>query len=137
MYSYHILFLLFVNLFKTSYSNHLRSSSTSSISTSVTISPSTDLVRFFVLGDWGKGGSTGAYGSSIGIEPDDDITSKEPGTMLKNGGIQIQANNNQKTFYQVAISKAMTSYAAKAHPKPLGVLALGDNFYNNVKPFIR
>jgi hypothetical protein len=88
-----------------------------------------DTLRFLVLGDWGKGGSSGAYGSSIN---DDEFQStnnlrslgKDNSNSNKNGG-------NQKTYYQVPLAQAMGQYATASNPKPSFVIALGDNFYNN------
>jgi tartrate-resistant acid phosphatase type 5 len=67
---------------------------------------SSDRLSFLVLGDWGKGGTSGTYGTN----------SK-----------QIAA----KTTYQMQIATAMGNYASTADPKPSFLVALGDNFYNN------
>ncbi len=105
---------------------------------------------FLLLGDWGKGGSTGKYGSSIGLFSDatDEQGTQDPNIAISsNNGPDLQpaanggggGNNgggsknggNSKTFYQVHIAKAMAAFAASTQPPPSFVLALGDNFYNN------
>ena len=94
---------------------------------------SKNALSFLLLGDWGKGGSTGAYSSS----PDDDDLTVNVLLAKKQVPMDNQINNNNnnnknnKVFYQVQIAKAMGQYAASASPAPSFVLALGDNFYNN------
>ncbi len=69
-------------------------------------------LNFLLLGDWGKGGSTGSYGSlEVG---------SQKGTLA-----------NQKTYYQVPIARAMGKFANNSVNQPSFVLALGDNFYAN------
>lgn len=94
------------------------------------------VLRFLLLGDWGKGGSTGQYGSSI--TTDDDQNSSRSITLAadnKNnnnnggGGGGGNKNNNKKVFYQIQIAKSMATFATIYHPS--FVVALGDNFYNN------
>eukprot|EP01031_Cornospumella_fuschlensis_P035783 gene35783-43401_t len=86
-------------------------------------------LSFLLLGDWGKGGSTGAYSSS----PNDDDLTVNGLVANKQMSMDNQNNNNKnnKVFYQVQVAKAMGQYAASASPAPSFVLALGDNFYNN------
>ncbi|RYG95985.1 hypothetical protein EON65_55100, partial [archaeon] len=95
-------------------------------------SDSTDknALAFFLLGDWGKGGSTGAYASS----PDDDdiLINHMNATTFDSSSMRQQDNQNNnknnKVFYQVQVAKAMGQFAASASPAPSFVLALGDNF---------
>ncbi|RYH02093.1 hypothetical protein EON65_47970 [archaeon] len=86
-----------------------------------------DALSFLLLGDWGKGGSSGAYGSSL-----DDDEFKISFNPLNSSDVISQADNKKtKTFYQVKIAKAMSDFASAADPHPSFVIALGDNFYNN------
>lgn len=89
-------------------------------------------LRFLLLGDWGKGGSTGAYGSSF----DDSTLSALRVTAgddkgNKQGGGGAGGGKKQKTYYQVPVAKAMAVYANNTDPAPSFVIALGDNFYDN------
>jgi hypothetical protein len=76
-----------------------------------------NVLKFLLLGDWGKGGSTGTYGSSI---DDDEFQSTfalaNTTTQASNGGGSSNKNggggSGQKTFYQVPIAKAMHRYAS-------------------------
>eukprot|EP01031_Cornospumella_fuschlensis_P030453 gene30453-36802_t len=92
-------------------------------------------LSFLLLGDWGKGGTTGAYGSSL--NDDEFQNSMAPQGVASSNNNNNNNNNknnnnkNNKVFYQVQVAKAMGQYAASASPAPSFVLALGDNFYNN------
>lgn len=89
-------------------------------------------LRFFLIGDWGKGGNTGKYFSSFIGGADDDLTHlapEDPNT----GKIQVEADNNKnnKVLYQPHVARAMANVAANATPSPSFIVALGDNFYVN------
>jgi hypothetical protein len=107
-------------------------------------------IQFLLLGDWGKGGSTGKYGSSIGIYMNDteeqspfslnahNMNSSELQTAAGGGGNGGGGQKgggggggNGKTFYQVHIAKAMAAFALTTQPSPSFVVTVGDNFYSN------
>ncbi len=71
-----------------------------------------DSLSFYLLGDWGKGGTTGSYGSRRLNTEERELA-------------------GQQTLYQVAIAKAMAKMAENESVAPSFVLALGDNFYGN------
>jgi len=91
----------------------------------------TDSLSFFLLGDWGKGGITGTYSSSLSnddanthfIPHDDDDGSHHRN--LRNEHV------NAATLYQVESAAAMGVRAASMTPQPSFIVALGDNFYSN------
>ena len=109
-------------------------------------------LRFLLLGDWGKGGTTGLYGSSTN---DDDVSdaifqmsmndsnsqtlssSNTSNLVLQGGGNKGGGGNNgggnknQKVLYQVAVAKAMGNFASSGSVQPSFLVALGDNFYSN------
>eukprot|EP01031_Cornospumella_fuschlensis_P037651 gene37651-45737_t len=93
-------------------------------------------VSFLLLGDWGKGGSTGSMGSSadddeLNINSTLSVLSGKTADSSTNSHDRSKADKNSKVSYQVQVAKAMGQYAASASPAPSFVLALGDNFYNN------
>ena len=111
-------------------------------------------LTFICLGDWGKGGNGGVYGSAQqGIYLHDKTDSlqelvveeksqhqqaekekgsggsdknNEPG---KGGG-----GTSKKQSYQLAIAAAMSNVAKITSPQPSFILTLGDNFYTNGVP---
>lgn len=107
------------------------------------------VLRFFLLGDWGKGGNTGKYYSALPGGADDDLFTAGSAKMLQlndsfeeteqsNDNIVVTAgdnknnnNNNNKMLYQPQVARAMANLAANSTPAPSFVLALGDNFYVN------
>ncbi len=76
-------------------------------------------LSFFLLGDWGKGGSTGRYGSSLSLASESD---------------KLQPHAKSR-IYQMEVASAMRAYAmvnqSEQEVKPSFVVALGDNFYAN------
>eukprot|EP01031_Cornospumella_fuschlensis_P034445 gene34445-41691_t len=94
------------------------------------VAAAADALSFLLLGDWGKGGSSGLYGSSL-----DDDEFKAVLNKLNESAVQSVADNKDnkktKTFYQVQVAKAMSDFASVSDPSPSFVVALGDNFYNN------
>jgi Calcineurin-like phosphoesterase len=118
-------------------------------------------LNFLLLGDWGKGGLTGSYGSRRALfgsgesaAYSNDDTQNEPnagenqgndytthngdGNNNKNkngsnGGGANGGNGQKKTkeLNQPKVAKAMISYVETISVKPSFVVALGDNFYNN------
>lgn len=87
-------------------------------------------LNFLLLGDWGKGGSTGTYGNSFTGDDDTIVKNLTQPTADNNQGGGSN-NKNQKVLYQMAIAKSMGTFSANADPPPSFVLALGDNFYSN------
>lgn len=100
-------------------------------------------LRFLLLGDWGKGGTTGVYGSSMDDDTLTDLPNQTLSVQEANNASFLANNNqggnkggngnnkNQKVLYQMAVAKSMGSFSTNAVPAPSFVLALGDNFYSN------
>lgn len=106
-------------------------------------------LKFLLLGDWGKGGMTGAYLSAkitaskqqttndfSDSDDDDDIDSSTASNndKNKNNNNDNKNNNNKnknnKVFYQVPIARAMGKYTLETTLKPSYVIALGKYFTN-------
>lgn len=83
----------------------------------VSASSNSTSLKFFLLGDWGKGGNSGSFWNK-GI--DDEEHSSHTGILAKS-----------KTLYQAAVAKAMGDYGSQSNPAPSFLVALGDNFYTN------
>ena len=92
-------------------------------------------LRFLLLGDWGKGGNSGSYVTSLfpdnndGDFDDDDelgILPKSPSTSTQ---VVRGLKNSNKATYQAVVANAMGSYSS--YFQPSFVIALGDNFYTN------
>lgn len=98
-------------------------------------------LRFLLLGDWGKGGSTGQYGSAVEndtLDANYDMDFVRLDKNDKNANDKANDKNNnkdngkkQKVLYQVPVAKAMAQFANASNPKPSFVVSLGDNFYAN------
>lgn len=84
------------------------------------LSNSDNMLRFLLLGDWGKGGKTGKYGSSIDINKESVNIDKEN-----------FVTEDSKPLYQVQVANAMGNFSSQAEPSPSFVVALGDNFYTS------
>lgn len=80
-------------------------------------------LRFILLGDWGKGGLTGAY-ASVAREKTSDGEHPE----------QFITEAAGKSLYQVAVARAMGRFVATSTIATSFILALGDNFYDNGVP---
>jgi hypothetical protein len=87
-----------------------------------TVTPPSPL-HLLVFGDWGKGG---LYGDITAVS---SSAQKSDGASSKAQG----GKGGQAYTYQAAMARAMTAYwSPEAGRKPpAGVLALGDNFYDN------
>lgn len=86
-----------------------------------------DVLTFLLLGDWGKGGTSGTYGQRRTLG---DGQASQPFT----SGIGLQEmelQKEKKVLRQMQVANAMGGYAAQANPKPSFLIALGDNFYDN------
>ena len=92
-------------------------------------------LTFLMIGDWGKGGTTGTYTSSLDdnsnhqVVPtteadDDDDDSGHVAAMAGGGG-----GGGGNKLYQVQVAAAMGTRAASMQPAPSFIVALGDNFY--------
>jgi hypothetical protein len=108
-----------------------------SVKYNTTDTETTSLI-FLVLGDWGKGGSSGIYGSSFEEIPNDIPTNKLLPMAVIDSNQTHHASvldgrelKQKQVINQIAIAKAMASFASNSHPSPSFVVALGDNFYNN------
>eukprot|EP01031_Cornospumella_fuschlensis_P035781 gene35781-43399_t len=107
--------------------------------TDISYSEQQSAVSFLLLGDWGKGGTTGSMGSSA--DDDNELQAPRPNSTLTISSVRASDPTNShdrrkedkesKVSYQVQVAKEMAQYAASASPAPSSVLALGDNFYNN------
>lgn len=87
-----------------------------------TVKASPDALNFLLLGDWGKGGTTGSYGNLAHHSGLDEASlDNEQKRMLK----------QNKVLYQMQVATSMGTYSAHADPAPSFVVALGDNFYDN------
>lgn len=89
-------------------------------------SPS-DVLTFLLLGDWGKGGTTGNYGqrkliSGEELQDVDLVSASDHGK---------EPLKQKKVLRQMQVATAMGKYAAETDPKPSFLIALGDNFYDN------
>jgi hypothetical protein len=83
---------------------------------------SEDSLTFLLLGDWGKGGTTGTFGQRRYLKgPESEVTHGNEKEILK----------EKKVLRQMQVATAMGQYSAEADPKPSFVIALGDNFYDN------
>jgi hypothetical protein len=82
---------------------------------------SEEKLSFLALGDWGKGGTTGTYGS------------QSRRILTLNSDTSAQDNKKEaKPLYQMQVATAMANFAnTSSDPKPSFLVALGDNFYNN------
>ena len=105
-----------------------------------------DLV-FYTIGDWGKGGIGGTYGSVVksssdGGDDDDDDHEKSKDVSSSGGGNGDNKDNNgqnnqnknkkkAKALNQVAVAHAMGTFSNITNKKPSFIVALGDNFYSN------
>jgi hypothetical protein len=110
-------------------------------------------VSFLILGDWGKGGSSGKYSSSIGIYNESDIADKFPeeseALIMPSEGedadfmspLAATSYKSHNSFdvqasatYQIEIAAAMGNFAsnrAMMNRAPSFLVAVGDNFYKN------
>jgi hypothetical protein len=97
-------------------------------------------LRFMVLADWGKGGTTGAYGNSLNSDANVVVLHNNLRTAAdqskdkdkKGGGSGGGSNGgSQKSTNQLAVAKAMDRFASSADPPPEFILSVGDNFYDN------
>jgi hypothetical protein len=77
-------------------------------------------LKFYLLGDWGKGGNSGSYWNK-GIDEEEEDSSSH---LLPQAG-------GGKTLYQAAVAKAMGDYGNQTDLAPSFLVALGDNFYTN------
>jgi hypothetical protein len=82
---------------------------------------SDDSLTFLLLGDWGKGGTTGTFGQRRHLKGSAPIPEHGEKEILK----------EKKVLRQMQVATAMGQYSADADPKPSFVIALGDNFYDN------
>jgi hypothetical protein len=83
---------------------------------------SSDSLTFLLLGDWGKGGTSGSTGKAA------YQTEDAAATETTDNGRNTKQN---KALYQMQVASSMGKYAAATDPKPSFVVALGDNFYDN------
>jgi len=86
-----------------------------------------DVLTFLLLGDWGKGGTSGTYGQRRAL--DDAPVSTTLASNIELQGMELQ--KEKKVLRQMQVANAMGAYAAQADPKPSFLIALGDNFYDN------
>ncbi|RYY83107.1 hypothetical protein EON63_11985 [archaeon] len=70
------------------------------------------MLRFLLLGDWGKASSN---------------NKQQDGKNDKND----KSDNKKSSSYQEDLANAMADHAELTYPHPSFVLALGDNFYND------
>lgn len=85
-----------------------------------------DVLTFLLLGDWGKGGTSGSYGQRRAL---DDAARIAPASSI---GLQdMELLKEKKVLRQMQVANAMGGYAAQANPRPSFLIALGDNFYDN------
>jgi len=109
--------------------------------------PVASSLRFFLLGDWGKGGATGTYGSVLqedetAIEhlgSPDSVSIKEADIVeaqlvFGSSSSRQHPHTAAKTLYQVAIASAMGAFVQTSEVTPSFVISLGDNFYDNGVP---
>jgi len=107
--------------------------------------PVASTLRFLLLGDWGKGGSTGTYGSVLkedgnAIEKLDVSGNsvvnvvKEVHTETLEGATLVIGVKAAKALYQVAVASAMGAFVQASEVVPSFLIALGDNFYDNGVP---
>jgi len=105
------------------------------IMTSVAITPS---LRFLLLGDWGKGGVSGTYGSVL-VEDGKiierlELTEAMEDQSMRDLGSLSQLHLEGKTLYQVAVASAMGAFVKSSVVIPSFLIALGDNFYDSGVP---
>lgn len=91
-----------------------------------------NVLTFLLLGDWGKGGTSGSYGQrrALGTVPTDpeDFTNNNE---LMGSDNDANTKKEKKVLRQMQVATAMGNYATKANPAPSFLIALGDNFYDN------
>lgn len=112
-----------------------------------------NMLKFLILGDWGKGGNIGTYGSAVRNGKTYLLFEDRENEFIDNidrfvevahhaGGANEKDNKdkekdkgaggkNNKVLYQVPVAKQMIEFAKSSEIKPSFVIALGDNFYNN------
>jgi hypothetical protein len=95
-------------------------------------------MSFLLLGDWGKGGTTGQYISAL-------TDNAFIGTIVDVHDVKIENDNRNSIVHdkklqkesqsnQMSVASAMAQTAATLNPAPSFVVALGDNFYDNGTP---
>ena len=92
------------------------------------------VLKFLLLGDWGKGGNSGSYVTSHVSDNDnvfdDDHKFGQVPRSLSNTTRSLRGlKNGNKATYQAAVANAMGSYSS--YFQPSFIVALGDNFYTN------
>lgn len=90
-------------------------------------------LTFMMIGDWGKGGTTGAYTSSL---LDDNSNNQAPSVPTAEDDdddsgqiVAMAGGGGGNKLYQVQIAAAMGTRAASMQTAPSFIMALGDNFY--------
>jgi len=86
--------------------------------------PSDSVLSFLLLGDWGKGGTSGTYGQRRALEGAPALS--EHSQMELN---EMELMKEKKVLRQMQVATAMGKYANQTSPKPSFVVTLGDNFY--------
>lgn len=86
------------------------------------------VLSFLLLGDWGKGGTSGTYGQRRALE---SVTTAAEQSQIELSEMELQKEKEKKVFRQMQVATAMGQYAAQTSPKPSFLIALGDNFYGD------
>ena len=91
---------------------------------------SDESLTFLMLGDWGKGGTSGSYVGNV--QQNENVLSSggDSNNILENSLIPDgnKATQSEK-YYQAQVAAAMGKRASSMNPSPSFVIALGDNFY--------
>jgi hypothetical protein len=91
-----------------------------------------NVLKFLLLGDWGKGGRDGqtfGEGNKKNRRAASIDDEKSQHQISLDSNKEVQRGN--EVFYQYALAKSMGNYSRETDPRPSFVLALGDNFYND------
>lgn len=90
-------------------------------------------LTFLLLGDWGKGGTTGTYSSSLSNDEANTqfIPQEDDDSRSHRRNLRVEEHVAGGSLYQVQIAAAMGTRAASMIPPPSFIVTLGDNFYSN------
>lgn len=89
---------------------------------------SDSVLSFLLLGDWGKGGTSGTYGQRRALE-DSSPSPVNEHSQMELSEMEVLKEKEKKVFRQMQVATAMGKYANQTSPKPSFVVTLGDNFY--------